>query len=142
MKLKPIKKPRRYDNNPSSLWGFFCGISLAQPDAFLSMTNVEDGSDIDFISPLESSCNISIRRPDQELESKIKDFNLSREALYVLDLVLETPVEAIEFLYTPASEYITRVRLLKYLRNQLKWTPRKVRRVFFELGEYVGGIGE
>ncbi len=142
MELKPVRKPYQIKLDSRSSWNWFCGLSLAQPDAFMSMTDVEDDSDIDLVGPLESSCNITIRRPDQELASKIEDFNLSREARYVIGLVLETPVEAIDFLYSPIGKYVSRGRLLHYLRDQLGWPPRKVNLTFMELAEYVEGIGE
>lgn len=142
MKLKPVKNshPARLGNRTS--WAWLCGISLAQPDAFMSMTDVEDDSDIDLVRPLDSPCNITIRRPDQEFASRMDNFNLSREARYVVGLVLETPAEAVEFLYAPINEYISRRRLLSYLRDQLGWTPRTVRSVFMELAEYVEELGE
>lgn len=141
MKLNPVKKPCQIKSSRVT-WAWLCGASLAQPDAFMSMTDVDDDSDIDLARPLDSPCNVVIRRPDQELTSKIEDFNLSEEARYVINLVLETPAEAVEFLYAPIGEYVVRGRLLKYLRNQLGWTPRKVRSVFMELAEYVEEIGE
>ncbi len=72
----------------------------------------------------------------------LADFNLSREALYVIGLVLETPAEAVDYLCTPFAENVTRTRLLRYLQQQLSWPPRRVRLVFMELAEYVEELGE
>ena len=140
MKLPPVEKQRSRSHSFS--WTWLCAFLAAQSDSFQSTTDVEEGIEIDLAPPVESPCNIIIRRPDQELAAKMEDFNLSREALYVLGLVLETPIEALDFLYTPAGESVTRTKLLQYLRKQLGWTPRKVRGVFVELSDYVGGFGE
>ena len=141
MKLKIVKKPPKIDFDESS-WNWLCGVNLAQHGSVISIVNSEDGSEFDIVGLPEAVSHISIRRPDQEFESKVEDFNLSKEALYVVGLVLNCPIEAMDFLYASTGEFVIRTRLLNYLRHQLGWTSRRVRSVFSELAKYVEEIGE
>lgn len=146
MKLKPFKSHRILESKDWDLMRVAQSLleielfSLADPE-ISSLTDMEDNSEIDYAPPMESPCGVYTPRPDQELETKISEFTLSEEARYVISLVLDTPAEAVDYLWSPRFRRTTRKKLLSYL-SRLGWSPKEVRSVFYELADFVGGLGE
>ena len=80
-------------------------------------------------------------RPDKYTEQVMAHDGLSEEALYVLDLVLNTPREVLGLIATPIQEQITKRRLEGYLRRAVGWKPEVVRKVFGEIANYTEALG-
>ena len=90
--------------------------------------------------PDQGACVSHIQAPDEYTESRLCYEGLSEEAQYVVNLVLETPLEAVDFITTPIQERITKSRLGKYLRG-LGWPSDTVQGAFKELATYTRGMG-
>lgn len=107
----------------SEAWGFLCGAMALQPDIEYDET--------------QSETSIGTPLPDEEAHRTLLRESLTDEARFVVELLLDTPAEAIEFLYSPVQSRLRKWGLYSYLRKVTGWRAPTVRRVFAELEEYV-----
>ena len=105
----------------SEAWGFLCAGLALQPEKEYN----------------EAGCESSIPLPDEETHRTLLWEALTDEARFVVELLRDTPMEAIGFLYSPAQDKLQRWGLYSYLRKVTGWGAPTVRRVFGELEEYV-----
>lgn len=114
-----VRKPP--ECSESEAWGFLCAGMALQPEKEYN----------------EAGCEAGIPLPDEEAHRTLLWESLTDEARFVVELLRDTPIEAIEFLYSPVQSKLRRWGLYSYLRRVIGWGAPTVRRVFAELEEYV-----
>ena len=127
------KTPKEVTSSYQQLWAILWGACLTKQDAFAPFDEFDDHFNLE--NP--NGGYVEIPRPDVVVE-KVSAFEaLSQESQFVLDLILETPFEAVSYICTPVHGKVTKSLLVRYLRNMLKWNEGKVKDVFDELSGYV-----
>lgn len=93
---------------------------------------MENGSrEVTRLDMMESSYT----SPEDEIIMKDSFSHLSKEAMEVINLVLNSPMEVIECLKTPKYDKISKRKVRKYLEKN-GWETRKVKSCFEELREF------
>lgn len=107
-------------------WGNLCGAMAC------SRTSYESEDDV----VLQSS----VPSPEEEAERSLRMGGLTDDARYVVDLIVNTPIEAIQHLHTPLRTHTSRTRLARYLGRIVGWEGHKIQRVFRQLEAFVGEL--
>ena len=105
-------------------WGFLCGAMALRANAYESEEDVALAS--------------SISSPEEECERSLRIGGLTEDAQFIIGLVVDTPAEALQYLYAPLRGQTSRTRLFRYLYKVMGWDKSKIQNTFSELAEYVG----
>lgn len=73
----------------------------------------------------------SNKNPEKELIKKDFFKSLGEDALFIINLFYEAPLEVL----TPITENITKTSILMFLKNK-KWSARRIKLAFQEVTQY------
>lgn len=108
-----------------ALWTLLCGGRAWDPR---STVPLDEG-----IHPIETHCHIET--PEEYVDRKTRMASLSKEAKYVLDILIKTPKEILQLISTPTGK-ITRSSITRYLKSQ-GWRPEGCEAALEEVRTYL-----
>ncbi len=133
------QQPRKAERE-DHLWGFLAGFLAMRPRSYLYIDHVPEEEQQEWLPSASACCAQQIPKPDEKMERQLERNNLSEESRYVINLVLSMPGEAVEWITTPLSKRITKIRIGRYLEF-LGWPPETIQKTFQELRSYVQELG-
>lgn len=129
----------------NSYWGYVAAARALDLNGYVDVQSLQELDPVeDPASPLSQE-NLQLQTapilsPEASLDKALRIASLSEEAQFVMDLVLDTPAEAWDFLHTPRTNEITKSRVYKYLRRELRWDACEADDAIREVEQYVAEL--
>ncbi len=132
-----VAKPKR--SRADYLWRWQAGATVMDSRSWVYTDHLPEDTEVPLV-PDEAGQMHSVPLPDQEVSRSLGRASLSEEALYVVNLVLQSPAEVLEMITTPVRRRISKKQIARYLRG-MGWHRDKVQGTLQELSTYVQELG-
>ncbi len=132
----------RHPPKPDKNWHYLAGAIAFDMNSYdhIDQPNANDEYIENALVPAAGAHCCTIPNPAEVMEQKSTKESLSEEALFVLDLILNAPLEILELISSEHRHTITLTRIAKHLRNTKGWDITYIEQTFKELKTYVGAL--